>query len=49
MVSTTIRNEGTIKKIIDIDKKKELQRVWDMYSKLVNKKSNTTIEEFLER
>ena len=50
LIEEIVRGEGSLKKIIGLNRKTDIISVWNTYSKLfVNKRSNTTIEEFLSR
>ena len=45
-----IRGKEAIRKMINMNRKKDIIIIWKIYSKLfVNKRTNTTIEEFLEK
>ena len=45
-----IRGKEAIRKMINMNRKEDIIIIWDIYSKLLmNKRTNTTIEEFLEK
>ena len=49
-IQEIIREQGSLRKIINMDKKNEIKKIWEVYSKLfVNKKSNTSMEDFLNK
>ena len=49
-IQERIREQGSLRKIINMDKKNEIMKIWEVYSKLfVNKKLNTSMEDFLNK